>query len=108
MAYPPEDGHLSKYTPGPTCVNFVRATNSANYYAKPPIVKQSKTEVEFVLRKRYCQAANGLFETPSISSVAAERPRYFSSADFSLLARAIIQMSQVRSISVIWSWFATR
>jgi len=36
MVYPPEDGHPSKYQPGPTCVNFVRATNSVNHYATPP------------------------------------------------------------------------
>jgi len=36
MIYPPEDGHPSKYYPGPTCVNFVHATNSANHYATPP------------------------------------------------------------------------
>jgi len=37
MVYPPEDGHPFKYYPGPTCVNFVYATNSADHYATPPI-----------------------------------------------------------------------
>ena len=36
MVYPPEDGHPSQYQPGPTCVNFVHATNAANHYATPP------------------------------------------------------------------------
>jgi len=36
MVYPPEDVDPSKYYPGPTCVNFVHATNSANHYATPP------------------------------------------------------------------------
>ena len=36
MIYPPEDGHPSRYKPGPTCVNFVHATNAANHYATPP------------------------------------------------------------------------
>ena len=36
MVYPPEDGHPSKSQPGPTCVNFVQATHSANHYATPP------------------------------------------------------------------------
>jgi len=36
MVYPPEDSHPSRYSPGPTCVNFVHATNSANHYATPP------------------------------------------------------------------------
>jgi len=31
MVYPPEDGHPSRYYPGPTCVNF-----AANHYARPP------------------------------------------------------------------------
>ena len=30
MVYPLEDGHPSRYLPGPTCVNFVHATNTAN------------------------------------------------------------------------------
>jgi len=37
IVYPPEYGHQSKYWPGPTCVNFVHATNSANHYATPYI-----------------------------------------------------------------------
>ena len=36
MVYAPEDGHPSKYYPGPTCVNFVHATNAANHYNTPP------------------------------------------------------------------------
>ena len=36
MVYPPEDGHPSRYKPGPTCVNFVHSTNAANHYATPP------------------------------------------------------------------------
>jgi len=36
MVYPPEDGHPSRYKPGPTCVNFVHATNATNHYAMPP------------------------------------------------------------------------
>jgi len=35
MVYPLEDGHPPRYSPGPTCVNFVHATNSANHYATP-------------------------------------------------------------------------
>ena len=35
MVYPPKDGHPSRYKPGPTCVNFVHATNAANHYATP-------------------------------------------------------------------------
>ena len=31
--YPPEDGHPSKYKPGPAWVNIVHATNAANQYA---------------------------------------------------------------------------
>jgi len=36
IVYPSEDGHPSKYWPGPTCVNFLHATNSANHYATTP------------------------------------------------------------------------
>ena len=36
MAYPPEDGHPSRYEPSPTCFNLVHATNAANHYAMPP------------------------------------------------------------------------
>jgi len=39
MVYPPEDGHPSKYSPGPTWVNFVHAMNSANHYTMPPTSK---------------------------------------------------------------------
>jgi len=33
IIYPPEYDHPSKYYPGPTWINFVHATNSANHYA---------------------------------------------------------------------------
>jgi len=36
IVYPPEDGHPSRYYPGPTYVNFVHAPNAANHYATPP------------------------------------------------------------------------
>jgi len=48
MVYPPEDGHPSQYTPGPTCVNFVHATNAANHYATPStrlLIRRSKVRV---------------------------------------------------------------
>ena len=35
IVYRPEDGHPSKYQPGPTWVNFVRAMNAAKHYAMP-------------------------------------------------------------------------
>ena len=44
MVYPPEDGHPSKYSPGPTCVNFVPATNSANHCATPPTDRDRDTQ----------------------------------------------------------------
>jgi len=39
MVYPPEDGHPSRYQPGPMCINFVHAMNAANHYATPPTHK---------------------------------------------------------------------
>jgi len=44
MAYPPENGHPSKYYPGPTCVKFVQSTNCANHYISPPTILGYKTK----------------------------------------------------------------
>jgi len=48
MVYPPEDGHPSKYYPGPTCVNFVHAMNAANHYATPP--SNAKVTLHFLVQ----------------------------------------------------------
>jgi len=37
MVYPSEDGHPSKYYPGPMLINFVDQTNVANHYTRPPV-----------------------------------------------------------------------
>jgi len=44
MVYPPEDGHQPKYWPGPTWVNFVHATKSADHYATLP-TRNNKTNL---------------------------------------------------------------
>jgi len=55
MVYPPADGHLSKYEPGPALINFVDAINDVTNLDEPPPIRvlevNRNSRIKFHTRK---------------------------------------------------------